>query len=89
MGSMGSKITKRTDLFLKGEGDGVRKEGLVEERKESWGSGSNMEEEEGLLLRGSWGGEGYNKWQRRNESEKLRIELKSYERIASYVFLWS
>lgn len=53
MGSMGSKITKRTDLFLKGEGDGVRKQGLVEERKESWGSGSTMEEEEGLLLRGS------------------------------------
>lgn len=46
------------------------------------GSGSNMEEEEGLLLRGSWGGgKGYNKWQRRNEPKKLRIELKSCDRI--------
>lgn len=81
--------TQRTDLFLKGEWDGMRKQALVEKRKESWGSGSNMEEEEGLLLRGSWGGEGYNKWQRRSEPEKLRIELKSYERIASCVFPWS
>lgn len=39
------------------------------------------EEEEGLLLRGSWGGEGHNKWQRRTEPKKLRIELKSCERI--------
>lgn len=58
MGGMGSRSHQRTDLFLKGEGDGMRKQALVEERKEcgggGGGSGSNMEEEEeGLLLRGS------------------------------------
>lgn len=53
MGGMGSTSHQRTDLFLQGEGDGMRKQALVEERKEWWGSGSNMEEEEGLLLRGS------------------------------------
>lgn len=37
MGGMGSRSHQRTDLFLKGEGDGMRKQALVEERKEWWG----------------------------------------------------